>query len=327
MKRILVTGGLGYIGSNACVGLHEAGYTPVVLDNRSSANPNNWKGIEELIGEPLTVLTKDVSLLSSDALTTILDWHEIVGVIHLAGEKRLRYSRGHALDCYSNNVNGLMRLLEGIDGCKRSIPLVFASSASVGMNPPSPYSRSKGMGEQILTDWIANGGKGFSVRIHNPIGTHESGRIGRNHYNDLITASIKAIRTGEDFVLNKGDYDTVDGSPLLEWVGIEQVVNVLVKGIGRCIDGYPLAGVHPVGGGTRYTVIESVERMNRIAIQEGLVAQGNRVKIRIETPAGYPGDIIATPNSNWASIYRILGIDETDTNIDALMRTELLFWV
>lgn len=225
-KKVLVTGGLGYIGSNVVIGLIESGYSPIILDDERSSCATNFEGINKICDAKgygrIGLIKRSLESFETEELARIL---EVVDcVVHLAGEKRLRRSKEYPVECYENNVSMLIKLLSCIDYTGTRIPVVFASSASVTKNMDNPYTNSKKMGEIILQDWVKNGNIGCSLRIHNPIGTHESGLIGRGEYKDLVSAVLDNIFGDSPFHLDSYSVVTSDGSPQVEFVTMESLV-------------------------------------------------------------------------------------------------------
>lgn len=190
---ILVTGGAGYIGSHTCVELLNAGYDVVVLDNLCNSCKESIVRVEEITGKKVTFYEAD--LLDQPAVKKVFDNEKIESVIHFAGLKAVGESVYKPLEYYHNNITGTVILCDEMrkHGVKS---IVFSSSATVYGNPAfvpiteecpkgeitNPYGRTKGMLEQVLTDlhtadpeWQI-----MLLRYFNPIGAHESGRIGEN---------------------------------------------------------------------------------------------------------------------------------------------------
>ena len=189
----MVTGGAGYIGSHTCVELLNAGYDVVVVDNLCNSCKESLKRVEEITGKKLTFY--EVDLLDKPALDRVFDNEKIDGVIHFAGLKAVGESVYKPLEYYHNNITGTLILCDSMrnHGVKS---IVFSSSATVYGDPAfipiteecpkgeitNPYGRTKGMLEQVLTDlhtadpeWQI-----MLLRYFNPIGAHESGKIGEN---------------------------------------------------------------------------------------------------------------------------------------------------
>ena len=190
MKKILVTGGAGYIGSHTVVELVVAGYEAIIVDNFSNSSPEVLERIETIIGKTIPFFKGSIS--DKNLMNRIFEDNHIDAVIHLAAYKSVEESVREPLKYYENNVGGTIALLEVMKENKVD-HIIFSSSATVyGMNNISPltedlsisatnpYGHTKLMMEQILTD-LALAHSDWSVtnlRYFNPIGAHESGLIG-----------------------------------------------------------------------------------------------------------------------------------------------------
>ena len=190
MKKILVTGGAGYIGSHTVVELVAAGYGAIVVDNFSNSSPKVLEHLETITGVNIPFYKGSIS--DKDLMNQIFEYNHIDAVIHLATYKSVEESVGEPLKYYENNVSAGISLLDVMEKHKVE-HIIFSSSATVyGMNNLSPltedlptsatnpYGYTKLMMEQILTD-LALAHSDWSVtnlRYFNPIGAHESGLIG-----------------------------------------------------------------------------------------------------------------------------------------------------
>ncbi|MGB4158033.1 MAG: UDP-glucose 4-epimerase GalE, partial [Caldicoprobacterales bacterium] len=199
--KILVTGGAGYIGSHACVELLNAGYEIVVVDNLSNSKEEALRRVQEITGRELKFYKED--LLDYEALDTIFKEESIDGVIHFAGLKAVGESVSIPLRYYHNNITGTLNLCGAMQ--KYGVrDLVFSSSATVYGDPSTvpitedfplsatnPYGQTKLMIEQILRD-LYRSDNSFNIailRYFNPVGAHESGRIGEDPHgipNNLV---------------------------------------------------------------------------------------------------------------------------------------------
>ncbi len=190
--EILVTGGMGYIGSHTCVQMLEAGMTPIILDNLSNANEEVLNRIEALTGKRPLFYQGDIR--DEKRLATIFTQHSIQSVIHFAGLKAVGESVEKPIEYYDNNVNGTLVLVRCMrDAGVKSI--IFSSSATVYGDPQTvpiteespvggttnPYGTSKYMVERILSDlYIADESWSISLlRYFNPVGAHPSGTMGK----------------------------------------------------------------------------------------------------------------------------------------------------
>ena len=193
MAKILVTGGAGFIGSHTCVELLEAGYEVVIVDNFSNSKPEALNRIKKITGKDFAFYEAD--LLDLAALEKIFEENKIDAVIHFAGLKAVGESVQKPVEYYHNNITGTLMLIKAMRkyGCKK---IVFSSSATVYGEEndipyietmkrgscSNPYGWTKVMMEEILED-AAKADEELTVvllRYFNPIGAHESGRMGED---------------------------------------------------------------------------------------------------------------------------------------------------
>lgn len=234
---ILLTGGAGYIGSHTCVEMLNAGYDIVVVDNYSNSSPEALKRVKELTGKDFPIYEADVC--DSEAMNALFDREKIEAVIHFAGYKAVGESVQKPLMYYRNNLDSTMTLLEVMraHGVKK---LVFSSSATVyGMQEKmpltedmpiggclNPYGWTKCMIEQILFD-VAKAESDWTMvllRYFNPVGAHESGRIGENPNgipNNLMPRITQAVIGKIPPIQVMGtDYPTPDGTCLRDYIHV-----------------------------------------------------------------------------------------------------------
>lgn len=281
---ILVTGGMGFIGSHTCVELLNAGYDVVIVDNLVNSKAEIQGKIEEIAGKKVKFYENDV--MDRDAMNKIFDENDIEGVIHFAGLKAVGESVAQPLRYYQNNLISTLVLCDVManHGCKR---LVFSSSATVyGMpktvpikedfplSTTNPYGATKLMIEDMLRD-IAKADSEWSIallRYFNPIGAHKSGLIGENPNgipNNLMPY-IGQVAVGKLDHLNVfgDDYPTHDGTGVRDYIHVVDLakghINALKKvAVSTGIDAYNL------GTGTGYSVLDIVkafEKANNIKI-------------------------------------------------------------
>ena len=234
---ILLTGGAGYIGSHTCVEMLNAGYDIVVVDNYSNSSPEALKRVKELTGKDFPIYEADVC--DGEAMNALFDREKIEAVIHFAGYKAVGESVQKPLMYYRNNLDSTMTLLEVMraHGVKR---LVFSSSPTVyGMQEKmpltedmpiggclNPYGWTKCMIEQILFD-VAKAESDWTMvllRYFNPVGAHESGRIGENPNgipNNLMPRITQAVIGKIPPIQVMGtDYPTPDGTCLRDYIHV-----------------------------------------------------------------------------------------------------------
>ena len=193
MAKILITGGAGYIGSHTALELLKEGYEVVVYDNLCNSSQESMKRVEELTGKTITFYEGDI--LNAETLKAMFEKEQVDAVIHCAALKAVGESVRKPLEYYQNNITGTLTLMKVMRevGVKN---IVFSSSATVYGNPETmpitedcpkgqctnPYGWTKSMMEQIMTDVQAADPEWNVVllRYFNPVGAHESGRIGED---------------------------------------------------------------------------------------------------------------------------------------------------
>jgi len=293
---ILLTGGLGYIGSHTAVELLENGYDVVIIDNLSNSKAETQDKIQKITGKSIKFYKGDVRDLSM--LSQIFEENEINSVIHFAGFKAVGESVAKPLDYYDNNINctlALLRLMKE-KGIKN---LVFSSSATVygkaksmpiyedfPVTATNPYGRTKLFIEEILRDeYIADNSLNIALlRYFNPIGAHKSGLIGENPNgipNNLMPYITK-VATGKLDHLNifGKDYDTKDGTGVRDYIHVCDLAEGHVKALNKLETNSGLV-VYNLGTGTGYSVLEIVTTFNEVC--------GNKVKYVFAERR--PGDI------------------------------------
>ncbi|NQW41668.1 MAG: UDP-glucose 4-epimerase GalE, partial [Cryomorphaceae bacterium] len=236
MKSILVTGGLGYIGSHTAVDLIARGYRVVLADNLNNTRAEVLDGIEAISGvRPEWV---QVDLADQAATEAFLRGRDFDGIIHFAAHKAVGESVAEPINYYRNNLNALLNLLD-YQRAKPSCGLIFSSSCTVygqadalpipesaPIKPAeSPYGNTKQVGEEILRDAVrAFGLKVIALRYFNPIGAHESARIGElplgvpQNLVPFLTQSAAGLRGALQVYGN--DYPTRDGTAIRDYIHV-----------------------------------------------------------------------------------------------------------
>lgn len=250
--NILVTGGLGFIGSHTVVELHEAGYTPIIIDNLSNSDISVLDGIEAITN--VRPIFYEGDFQDTALLQQIIDEHPVAGVIHFAAFKAVNESISHPLDYYQNNVSGLVTLLQTQQD-KAIYPFVFSSSCTVYGEPDtlpvtenaplkqatSPYGSSKQIDEQVLQDTAkAHPFKVVALRYFNPIGAHPSAEIGElpkgvpANLVPFVTQAAAGLR--DKLVVNGNDYDTPDGTCIRDYIHVVDLAKAHIKALEFSID-------------------------------------------------------------------------------------------
>lgn len=275
---ILVTGGMGYIGSHTTIQLIEAGYDVVILDNLCNSKVEVLDYIEQLAGKRPAFYKAD--LLDEEATEQVFKENKIDAVIHFAGLKAVGESVQIPLTYYHNNLTGtliLCKIMQKYD-CKK---IVFSSSATVyGMNneapfvetmplsTTNPYGSTKLMTEMILSD-LNVADKDWSVvllRYFNPIGAHESGLIGEdpNGIPNNLLPYIAQVAVGklEKLSVFGDDYETVDGTGVRDYIHVCDLAAGHIAAVDYAIKHTGVEAIN-LGTGNGYSVLQVVKAFEK----------------------------------------------------------------
>ncbi len=281
--NILVTGGAGYIGSHTVIELQNAGHEVVVVDNLSNSTEESLRRVAEITGQEATFYQADVR--DQAALAKIFDTHAIDAVIHFAGLKAVGESVAKPLAYYDNNLISTLILLDAMKA-HGVTKLVFSSSATVYGDPAklpltedmplsatNPYGQTKLMIEQILKDTSASG-EGWnitSLRYFNPVGAHESGRIGEDPSgipNNLLPyVSQVAVGKRSEVHVFGDDYDTPDGTGVRDYIHVVDLARAHVAALEH-LDHPDEYKVYNVGTGNGVSVYELIEAFRQASSRE-----------------------------------------------------------
>ena len=277
--KILVTGGVGYIGSHTCCELLANNYEVVIIDNLSNSSIDVVAKIEKITGKKVTFYEGDVC--KKEILSKIFKQEKIDAVIHFAGYKAVGESVEKPLMYYRNNIDSTLSLLEVMKeyNCKK---IVFSSSATVYGKPETlpitedfplhttnPYGTTKLMIEQILADlYKADNNWSIAIlRYFNPIGAHKSGIIGENPNgipNNLMPYIVKvATKELKELNIFGNDYNTKDGTGIRDYIHVIDLAQGHIKAIEKItkekgIDTYNL------GTGNGYSVLDLVNTFKMV---------------------------------------------------------------
>lgn len=298
MRKILTTGGAGYIGSHTIIELANAGYEAVVIDDFSNSSREALSRVERILDRDITFYEGDVR--DEALLDRIFTEQKIEAVIHFAGYKAVGESVSKPIEYYDNNLISTLALTKMMR--KHDVKkLVFSSSATVYGDPASvpiredfplsctnPYGWTKYMNEQILTD-IAVSDPDWCVtllRYFNPIGAHESGTIGEDPKgipNNLMPYIAQvAVGKLETLHVFGDDYDTVDGTGVRDYIHVVDLAKGHVAAIDYALEHQGVEAVN-LGTGKGYSVLQLAH-----AFQE---ASGQDIPHVIDPRR--PGDIAA----------------------------------
>jgi UDP-glucose 4-epimerase len=248
MKKILVTGGAGYIGSHTVVELVNAGYEPVIVDNFSNSHSGVIQNLEKILSKKVTCHTADVT--DYNGIKEVFQKEKgITGVIHFAAYKAVGESVKNPLKYYHSNIGGLVTLLKVME--ENDVQnLVFSSSCTVYGEPEvlpvnetfprgkieSPYGNTKKVCEEIIEDTAkASHLKGVVLRYFNPIGAHPSAMIGElplgvpSNLVPYITQTAVGIR--ESLTVFGNDYKTPDGTCIRDYIHVVDLAKAHVKSL------------------------------------------------------------------------------------------------
>ncbi len=299
MSKILVTGGLGFIGSHTVVELVNAGYDPIIVDDLSNSNPKILDQLTKIIGYTPPFYQLDLSI--EQAVKEFADKEpEIAGIIHFAAFKAVGESVQQPLKYYRNNFYSLFNILAAYEG--KSVNLVFSSSCTVYGQPDvlpvtesapvkpteSPYGNTKQIAEEVLKDVIAAGSnfKVISLRYFNPVGAHQSALIGElpigvpQNLVPFITQT--AIGKREKITVFGNDYETPDGSCLRDYIHVVDLAKAHVAAFRlMATDGFNGYDVFNIGTGTANSVLEIINAFE----------QTTGVKLNYEIGPRRSGDI------------------------------------
>ncbi len=284
MKKILVTGGTGYIGSHTVVELQQAGYEVVIVDDLSNSSTDVLDGITRITGE--RPIFEKLDCVDLEALKGVFEKHQFDGIIHFAASKAVGESVQKPLLYYRNNLVSLINLLElmpthGVKG------IVFSSSCTVygepNVNPidesapiksaESPYGNTKQINEEIIQDFVHSGApiKSIILRYFNPIGAHPSAEIGElpigvpQNLVPYITQTAIGIR--EQLSVFGDDYNTPDGSCIRDFINVVDLAKAHVVAIDRMLTDKSDEAIEifNLGTGVGLSVLELIKVFEKVS--------------------------------------------------------------
>ena len=286
--KILVTGGLGYIGSHTVVELQHSGYDVIIIDNLSNTSVSVLKGIEAITGK--MPVFEELDLRNKSRVTDFFARHKTIdGVIHFAAFKAVGESVENPLLYYENNVGALVYLLRELIQ-RTPCNFIFSSSCTVygeaaqfpvtenspWQRPESPYGSTKQMSEDILRDVCRAHStfKTISLRYFNPIGAHESVKIGESptgipqNLVPFITQTAVGLR--EQLLVFGGDYPTKDGTCIRDYIHIADVAKAHVTALKRLLNDEQHSNYEAfnLGSGEGTSVLEIIRRFEKISGKE-----------------------------------------------------------
>lgn len=280
-KKILVTGGAGFIGGHTVVELTQAGYHPVIVDNLSRSDRTLLDGIEKILGEKPTFYEGNVA--DEAFMRKVFQTEKnIEGAMHFAAYKAVGESVQKPEMYYTNNLNSLITLITVMKEFNVK-PLIFSSSCTVYGEPDvipvneeapmkraeSPYGATKQMCERILEDVYPSGMRIVSLRYFNPIGAHPSALIGElpigvpGNLVPFITQT--AIGKREKLTVFGNDYNTPDGSCVRDFIHVVDVAQAHIKALEYLsrVEAGPVYKVFNLGTGIGASVLEIIDKFQK----------------------------------------------------------------
>jgi len=277
--RVLVCGGIGYIGSHTAVVLTGRGHDLVLLDNYSNSSPAVLERLYLISGQRFAF--HQIDLREREAILALFAKEHFDAVIHFAGLKAVGESCEQPLNYFDNNIGGTLNLLQAMQASNVKY-LVFSSSATVYGNPAqvpvaedaplsasNPYGRSKLVIEQMLSD-MANSGSGLKpaiLRYFNPVGAHPSGLLGEapngipNNLMPYICQVAAGIR--EQLSIFGGDWPTVDGSGVRDFIHVMDLARAHVDAL-EALAQNKMGFTVNLGTGLGISVLQLVKTFERV---------------------------------------------------------------
>ena len=290
-SKIIVTGGLGYIGSHTVVELQSKGYEVVIVDNLSNSSIEVLNGLKNITGK--NIVFENVDLKKSDLVTDLFERHsDLSGVIHFAASKAVGESVEKPLDYYENNIYSLVNVLKALQKLNKSINFIFSSSCTVYgqaetlpiseeesiKKAESPYGNTKQICEEIITDTVSSSKnlKAISLRYFNPIGAHESSEIGElplgipQNLVPFITQTGAGIRS--ELIVFGDDYPTIDGTCVRDYIHVVDLAKAHIAALTSLINNtdsknYEYYNIGTGRGTSILQAITSFEKVSKIKLK------------------------------------------------------------
>jgi len=283
--KILVTGGLGFIGSHTVVELQTEGFEVIIIDDCSNSSENVLNGVTAITGK--TPLFEKIDLKERDKVEDFFIRHnDIEGVIHFAASKAVGESVEKPLLYYENNIGTLVYLLKELCKIRRS-SFIFSSSCTVYgqadempitedapvKTAESPYGNTKQMGEEIIADTckVTPNLNAIALRYFNPMGAHPSNEIGElptgvpQNLVPFITQTAVGLR--EQLSVFGDDYPTEDGTCVRDYIHVVDLAKAHVVALKRLLEGKNSSNyeVFNVGTGKGSSVLEVIQSFEKVS--------------------------------------------------------------
>lgn len=322
-KTILVTGGLGYIGSHTVVELQNSGFDVIIIDNLCNTSIKVLDQITEITGVKPTYF--NIDLRDKKSVTTFFDQNTIDGIIHFAAYKAVGESMEKPLDYYENNLNTLVYLLQEMKA-RNLNHFIFSSSCTVygqadvlpitEQAPVKPaesiYGNTKQIGEEIIKDSCnAHGLNAIALRYFNPIGAHPSVKIGElplgipQNLIPFITQTAAGIR--EKLSVFGNDYPTPDGTAIRDYIHVVDLAQAHIAALKRLLNqenetNFEFFNVGTGKGSSVLEVIDTFEKVNKLKLNYQIVDRRPG-----DITAAYADTTLANEKLNW---HAQLSLDE-----------------
>ena len=281
--KVLVTGGVGYIGSHTILELWREGHDVVVVDNLSNGKLVTLQRLEKITGKPIPFHKADIT--NKAELKEVINQHsDIEGVIHFAALKSVPESLQIPLSYYRSNTIGLINCIEvAIENNIKNF--IFSSSCAVYGNPDtlpvnentifgsseSPYASTKQIGEQILRDVQSEELNIVALRYFNPAGADESGLLGEDAIHPASALVPVIIKTGlgkiKKLNIFGNDYDSKDGSAIRDFIHVSDLAQAHLKALDFAASTATNYEVFNIGTGTGVTILECVKAFEEVTGQ------------------------------------------------------------
>ena len=300
MSKILVTGGLGYIGSHTVVALQNAGYEVVIIDDLSNTDIDFLDRITSITN--IKPAYFEIDLKNQEKVNEFFQQNKVDGIIHFAAYKAVGESVEKPLMYYRNNLVGLLNVLDAMKDFDTD-NIIFSSSCTVYgqadnmpidektplKKPESPYGKTKQKSEEILEDCSSAFDKHvICLRYFNPVGAHQTAKIGElpkgvpNNLIPYVTQTAAGIR--ETLSVWGDDYPTRDGTAIRDYIDVNDLADAHVKAIDRLVEKKNKSKLEffNLGTGTGSTVLEVVNAFEN----------ANDLKLNYQIKERRAGDII-----------------------------------
>lgn len=300
-KKIIVTGGLGFIGSHTVLELYNSEYTPIIIDNLSNSELYILERLEKILNTKITYYNIDCCSLK-DVENVIDKEKTIEGIIHFAAYKSVNESIEEPLKYYDNNLNSLMIILK----CMSKFDIknfIFSSSCTIYGQPKelpvtedtpygeikTAYGKTKRICEEIISDYTlsAKNKYAISLRYFNPIGAHQTGLIGElpkgipNNLMPFITQTAKGIR--QELNVFGNNYNTIDGTCVRDYIHVMDLAKAHVMALNYLFDSLTLKNYNyfNVGTGVGTSVLQLINAFENV----------NNIKLKYKISNNRDGDI------------------------------------